>query len=91
MNKLDKEETTNIINSASVLENKLEGLQKSVAEVCNASNLPDFSEYQKYDETAKVGYRIEDIEICLANIDQEISDALNHLDSLKRLLNKKQK
>lgn len=89
MNNIDKEEAANIINAANTIENKLGWLQESVAEVRMASNLPDFSELQKYDETAKVGYRIEDIEIALANIDQEITDALNHIDALKRILEKK--
>lgn len=88
MNKLDQEEVSNIIKNADALENKLGWLQEAVTQVHKAYSLPDFMELQKYDETAKVGYLIEDIEICVANIDQEISDALNKIDRLRKTLKK---
>lgn len=88
MNKLDQEEIANILANAEKLENKLGWLQEQVAELQNAYTLPDFIELQKYDESAKVGYLVEDIEICVANIDQEISDAFNKIERLRKALKK---
>ena len=86
MNKLHKEEAITILSNAEKLENKLGWLQEAVSELQKVNNLPAFEELQKYDETAKVGYIVEDIEICLANIDHEISDALNKIERLRKVL-----
>lgn len=87
MNRLDDEEINRILENADILIEKV-GEAACVVDNIN-SDLPDFNELQKYDETARVGYRIEDIEIALANASQELSDALNHIDALKRMLGKK--
>jgi hypothetical protein len=86
-NKLDQEEINNIIASCEALTAKVEEAAGFVDNI--NSGLPDFTELQKYDETARVGYRIEDIETALANASQELSDALKHIDKLKDLLEKK--
>lgn len=88
MNKLDQEEIADILANAEKLENKLGWLQEAVTQVHKSYSLPDFIELQKYDESAKVGYLIEDIEICVANIDQEISDALNKIERLRKAMKK---
>jgi hypothetical protein len=84
MNKLDKEEINNILASCEALTAKIEEAAGFVDNI--NSGLPDFNELQKYDETARVGYRIEDIEVALANASQELMDANNHIERLKRLL-----
>lgn len=86
MNKLDQEEIEVILKNTDSLESKLDWLGDAATELRKVSNLPDFEELQKYDDTAKVGYLVEDIETCLANIDQEISDATNKVSDLRAVL-----
>ena len=91
MNKLDTEEKEKIKMQSAIAITILGEIQAKVSAMRNLIELPDYSELQNYDETAKVGYKMEDAEVAMANISQEISDALNAFDSIIELLNKKQK
>lgn len=86
MNKLDQEEIDNIKKVSARLEASLEELQGKVADIRNGTDYPDYAELTKYDETARVGYIIENIETCLANIDHEVSDTLNQIGRLNKML-----
>lgn len=66
----------------------LEAAQDAADRCRRNTDFPDFQDLQQHDDTAKIGYRIEDIEIALANAEQELADAANHIDALKRLLQK---
>lgn len=90
-NKLDQEEEQKIKVTSAIAITLLGELQDNVGAMRNLINLPDYCELQEYDDTAKVGYKIEDAEVAIANISQEISDAINAFDKIIELLNKKQK
>ena len=93
MNKLNKQEATKILKQIDLLEARLQTLSDAVWGLRTRTSLPDFEELQKYDNTSndvlfKVGYLVEDIETCLANIDQEIADAGFKADTLRNVLKK---
>lgn len=90
-NKLDQEEKETIQLRSALAITILGELQDKVSAMRNLVQLPDYCELQEYDDTAKVGYKIEDAEVAMANISQEISDAINAFDNIIELLNKKQK
>lgn len=88
MNKLDKEEASNILKTLKSLEEKLDAISKELDDARSTTILPDFEELQQNDETAKAGYLIEDIETALANLDHELSEAFNKSSFLRQLLKK---
>jgi hypothetical protein len=92
MNKLTKEDIKKTKMTSAVAILILGEMQDKVQAMRQPINLPDYSELQEgLGETATLGYKIEDAEIAMANISQEISDAINAFDSIIELLNKKQK
>jgi hypothetical protein len=84
MNKLDQEEIKKILASCHTLTAKIEEAAGFVDNI--NSGLPDFITLQQNDETASVGYRIEDIETALANASQELADASKYIVRLERHL-----
>jgi hypothetical protein len=92
MNKLTTEDIEQAKLTSSLAINLLGEIQYKVRAMRKRIDLPDYSELQEGidAETAKLGYKIEDAETAMANISQEISDAINAFDSIIELLNKKQ-
>lgn len=86
MNKLNEEEVANIKKVSARLEASLEELQGKITDIRNGTDYPDYSKLIENDDTARVGYIIENVETCLANIDHEISDAINQIERLKKML-----
>lgn len=80
---------------ASYISNKLIDLDTFLDELDNQQQaieknlvLPDFAELQAKQETARVGYFVEDIETSIANIGIEISDARKNIERLRGELKK---
>jgi hypothetical protein len=78
-----------ILASLEKLIPQLEAIGDAVSVLQSEIDLPDFNELQRNDETAKLGYAIEDFEIAASNIDQEVSDAWTAIEKIKRLLGEK--
>ena len=68
---------------------QLDAISDAVSKLQLEVDLPDFMELQRNDETSKLGYAVEDFEIAVSNIDQEVSDAFNAAEKIKRLLGEK--
>ena len=68
---------------------QLDAISDAVSKLQLEVDLPDFMELQRNDETSKLGYAVEDFEIAVSNIDQEVIDAFNAAEKIKRLLGEK--
>jgi peptidoglycan hydrolase CwlO-like protein len=90
MSKLTEEQIANIKKVSARLEASLEELQGKITDIRNGTDYPDYNELIKDselgDSKARAGYIIENIEVCLANIDNEVSDAFNQIERLKKFL-----
>ena len=78
-----------ILSSLEKLLPQLDTIGDEITELRAKTNLADFKELQANNETAKLGYAIEDFEVALANLDQEVSDAFVAAEKIKRLLGEK--